>query len=105
MQDPLNISGNDIKAQAASILEQQLEATHPSLDAQTRRSIASMGASIATRKAEAGAESKATPEKTQNAIVQLDFWQDGKSAAPNALVRSALFPALSSTKAKPSVPR
>jgi len=27
-------------------------------------------------------------------IVQLDFWEDGKRAAPNAVFRSALFPAL-----------
>jgi TrfA protein len=27
-------------------------------------------------------------------IVQLDFWDDGKRAAPNAILRSALFPAL-----------
>ncbi|WP_156829888.1 hypothetical protein [Methylovulum miyakonense] len=26
--------------------------------------------------------------------VQLDFWEDGKRAAPNAIFRSALFPAL-----------
>jgi hypothetical protein len=88
----MNTAEQDTKAQAAAILEQQLEVTHPSLDAQTRRSLASMGASLATNKAQ---EEKATPEKPQaTKIVQLDFWQDGKSAAPNALVRSALFPAL-----------
>jgi hypothetical protein len=27
-------------------------------------------------------------------IIQLDFWDEGKRAAPNALLRSALFPAL-----------
>jgi TrfA protein len=31
-------------------------------------------------------------------IVQLDFWEDGKRAAPNAVFRSALFPALNSQK-------
>jgi hypothetical protein len=87
----MNTAEQDTKAQAAAILEQQLEVTHPSLDAQTRRSLASMGASLATK----AQEEKATLEKPQAAkIVQLDFWQDGKSAAPNALVRSALFPAL-----------
>ena len=41
----MNTAEQDTKAQAAAILEQQLEVTHPSLDAQTRRSLASMGAS------------------------------------------------------------
>jgi hypothetical protein len=27
-------------------------------------------------------------------VIQLDFWEDGKRAAPNAVFRSALFPAL-----------
>jgi hypothetical protein len=31
-------------------------------------------------------------------IVQLDYWEDGKRAAPNAVVRSALFPALGNQK-------
>lgn len=95
MQDPLDTAENDAKAQAAAILEQQLEANCPNFDADMRRSLAIMGASIATRKPEAAAEAKATPEQPQTTkVVQLDFWPDEKSAAPNALVRSALFPAL-----------
>jgi len=43
-----------------------------------------------------------SPQKSPNPInapaspdpVQLDFWEDGKRAAPNAIFRSALFPAL-----------
>ena len=31
-------------------------------------------------------------------VIQLDFWENGKRAAPNALVRSALFPALHPTQ-------
>src|SRR4051794_18972331 len=27
-------------------------------------------------------------------VIQLDFWDDGKRGAPNAIFRSALFPAL-----------
>jgi hypothetical protein len=45
----MNTAENDTKAQAAAILEQQLEATYPNFDADMRRSLASMGASIARR--------------------------------------------------------
>jgi hypothetical protein len=87
----MNAAENDTKAQAAAILAQQLEATYPNIPEQTRRSLASMGATIATQPQ----TENATPEQPQTAkVIQLDFWQDGKSAAPNALVRSALFPAL-----------
>jgi len=40
---------------------------------------------------------KQEPQPTAQ-IVQLDFWEDGKRAAPNAVFRSALFPALNSQK-------
>jgi hypothetical protein len=40
---------------------------------------------------------KPEPQPTAQ-IVQLDFWEDGKRAAPNAVFRSALFPALNSQK-------
>jgi hypothetical protein len=42
-------------------------------------------------------EKAAAPEpepKPTAKIVQLDFWENGKRAAPNAVFRSALFPAL-----------
>lgn len=42
----------------------------------------------ATKKAAGSAEPKTAK------IVQLDFWENGKRAAPNAVFRSALFPAL-----------
>ena len=42
--------------------------------------------------------SKKTLESTNNSLssdpVQIDFWEDGKRAAPNAIFRSALFPAI-----------
>ena len=50
MQDPLDTAENDAKAQAAAILEQQLEANCPNFDADMRRSLASMGASTAIPK-------------------------------------------------------
>jgi len=95
----MNTAENDTKAKAAALLEQQLEATYPNFDADMRRSLASMGASIATRKPEAAAEAKVTPVKPQTAkIVQLQFWGEDYRAAPNAVFRSALFPALHPTQ-------
>lgn len=44
-------------------------------------------------RAKTKAAGTATPKTAE--IVQLDFWEDGKRAAPNAVFRSALFPALS----------
>ena len=34
------------------------------------------------------------PEKPTAKVIQLDFWEDEKRAAPNAVFRSSLFPAL-----------
>lgn len=91
----MKTDNQDTKAQAAAILEQQIGANYPNIDEETRRSLANMGASMALSKAQ---EEKAKPEKpaAQKAgqLVQLDFWEDGKRAAPNAVFRSALFPAL-----------
>lgn len=33
-------------------------------------------------------------------VIQLDFWEDGKRAAPNAMLRAALFPALNNQTRK-----
>ena len=40
------------------------------------------------------AKNEKEAERKSAALVQLDFWDEGKRAAPNALLRSALFPAL-----------
>ena len=83
--------------EAAAFLEKQLEAEAPNLDAATRRKLAGMGAAMAKR--EADEKSRATaPEPEANKVIQLDFWDSGKRAAPNALLRSALFPALHPTQ-------
>ena len=85
----------DQTAAAAKVLEKQIEAECPELDPETRRRLANMGASIATKKETAKPVEKDQPEKAQNSeLVQLDFWNDGRRAAPNAVFRSALFPAL-----------
>jgi TrfA protein len=78
------------RQQATAILEQQIQATHPGIDAETRRVLARFGAELATKKAEAAVPEQQPPAK----VIQLDFWDDGKRAAPNAVFRSALFPAL-----------
>ena len=90
----MNTAENDTKAQAAAILEQQLEATYPNFDADMRRSLASMGASIATREA---VEVKETPEKLPTAakILQFPLPFDGDTrAVSNSLARSSLFAAV-----------
>ena len=43
---------------------------------------------------EAQQAEKAKSKNLTSQAVQLDFWEDGKRAAPNAVFRSALFPAL-----------
>jgi len=90
----MSTAENDTKAQAAAILEQQLEATYPNFDADMRRSLASMGASIATRKPEEAAEVKATPEKLPAAAKILQFplpFGDDTRASSNLMARCALF--------------
>lgn len=90
----MTTDNQDTKAQAAAILERQIEATYPSLDEQTRRSLANMGASMALKAQEAKAKPEKQAEQGSKATGQLDFWEDGRRAAPNAVFRSALFPAL-----------
>jgi len=83
--------------EAILFLEKQLEKDAPNLDPETRRTLARMGASIAVKEAEKPEKNAVSPENTKEKkekSVQLDFWEDGKRAAPNAVFRSALFPAL-----------
>jgi hypothetical protein len=83
--------------EAVLFLEKQLEKDAPNLDPETRRTLARMGASIAVKEAEKPEKNAVSPENTQEKkekSVQLDFWEDSKRAAPNAVFRSALFPAL-----------
>ena len=90
MLDPLNTSENDTKAQAAAILEQQIEANCPNFDADMRRSLANLGAMIATNKPQ---EAKSPPEKPQAAKIMqfpLPFGEDTR-ASSNVMARCALF--------------
>ena len=60
------------------------------------REVAAVLESIGRHIAEKAEQQKAAaPEpKPPAKVVQLDFWETGKRAAPNAVFRSALFPAL-----------
>ena len=83
--------------EAVLFLEKQLEKDAPDLDIQTRRTLARMGANIAVKEGQKPQKKAVSPENTQKKKekpVQLDFWEDSKRAAPNAVFRSALFPAL-----------
>jgi TrfA protein len=54
------------------------------------QTLESLGRAIAEKK-----EKQPEQEPTKaGPVVQLDFWEDGRRAAPNAVFRSALFPAL-----------
>ena len=87
---------NDTHNQAREFLEKQLETEAPNLSADMRRSLASMGAHLAERKAEQAKAMQSGPEprKESAKVIQLQFWGKDYRAAPNAVFRSALFPAL-----------
>ncbi|MGV0950353.1 MAG: plasmid replication initiator TrfA [Azonexus sp.] len=61
------------------------------------QSLKRLGESIKERgqkEGEAQRSKTEAPEQPTAKIIQLDFWEDEKRAAPNAVFRSALFPAL-----------
>ena len=91
---------NDTHNQAREFLERQLETEAPNLTADMRRSLASMGAHLAERNAEQAKANKNPPgPKNEPAkVIQLQFWGEDYRAAPNAVFRSALFPALHPTQ-------
>jgi hypothetical protein len=91
---------NDTHSQATAILEKQLETEAPNLDADIRRSLASIGAHLAERNAEQAKtmQSQPEPKKEPAKVIQLQFWGEDYRAAPNAVFRSALFPALHPTQ-------
>ena len=91
---------NDTHQQATEFLEKQLETEAPNLDADMRRSLASIGAHLAERSAEEAKAMRNPPEpkKEPAKVIQLQFWGEDYLAAPNAVFRSALFPALRSNE-------
>jgi hypothetical protein len=88
---------SDEKNQAAEILEQQIAANMPEMDAGLRKSLARLGASLAKEKTQEAkppsAEAKPkTPAKAE--VIQLPFWPEDKRGTPNCFLRSALFSAI-----------
>ena len=77
---------DDTHAQAAEFLEKQLEAEQPNLDAELRRSLASLGAHLAERRAAAAKE----PPPTPILRFPLPFGEHTR-AVSNTLARGALF--------------
>ena len=77
---------SDTHTQAAEFLEKQLEAEKPSLDADLRRSLASLGARIAER----GVEAAKAPQPAQILQFPSPFGEDTR-AVSNCLARGALF--------------
>ena len=87
---------NDTHSQATAFLEKQLEAEQPTLPADLRRSLASVGAHLAGRKAEKAQAIQSQPAQgKESAIVpQLPLWPEATRGTPNSFLRGALFAAI-----------
>ena len=79
------------KNQATAILEEQIAANMPEMDTDLRKSLARLGASLATK--EKAQEAKPNPPKKAE-VIQLPFWPEDKRGTPNCFLRSALFSAI-----------
>jgi hypothetical protein len=76
---------------AVGFLEKQLQQESPGMDAALRKSLARLGAAIAKKAVE---ELPAQEPPKAAEVIHLAFWGEDYRAAPNAVFRSALFPAL-----------
>jgi hypothetical protein len=87
---------HDSHNQAREFLEKQLETEAPNLTADMRRSLASMGAHLAERKAEQAkaTHSQPTPKKEPATVLQLPLWSEATRGTPNSFLRGALFAAI-----------
>jgi hypothetical protein len=88
---------SDEKNQAVMILEQQIAANMPEMDADLRKSLARLGASLAKEKAQEAkqpAPQASPPAKASAQAIQLPFWPEDKRGTPNCFLRSALFSAI-----------
>jgi hypothetical protein len=83
------------KNPAADLLEQQIAANMPEMDADLRKSLARLGASLAKGKAQETQPPEAKPKIQKKAdVIQLPFWPEDKRGTPNCFLRSALFSAI-----------
>jgi len=64
------------------------------IDLALQRRLDSLGKSIKER-------NRMLEQQQKAVVVQLDFWEDGRRAAPNVVFRSALFPALKFKEGRP----
>jgi len=87
---------NDTHSQATAFLEKQLETEAPNLTADLRRSLASIGAHLAERKAEQAKAIQGQPEpgKESAMALQLPLWPEATRGTPNSFLRGALFAAI-----------
>jgi hypothetical protein len=87
---------SDTHRQAAAFLEKQLETEAPNLTADLRRSLASMGAHLAERKAEKAKamQNQPEPRKEPAIVLQLPLWPKATRGTPNSFLRGALFAAI-----------
>lgn len=87
----------DAKNAAAAILEEQIAANMPEMDADLRKSLARLGASLAHEKAQEAkrpAEEAKPKPPVKAEVIQLPFWPEDKRGTPNCFLRSALFSAI-----------
>lgn len=82
--------------QATEFLERQVESQFPDMDAELRRSLASIGAHLAKQNAqEAKTPPPAKPEPPMQAeVVQLPLWAEASRGTPNSFLRGSLFAAI-----------
>ena len=88
---------SDDRNPAATILEEQIAANMPEMDAELRKSLARLGASLAKEKTQAAkppaTEAKPNPPPKAE-VIRLPFWPEDKRGTPNCFLRSALFSAI-----------
>jgi hypothetical protein len=81
----------------AAILEKQIAQSMPNMDAGLRKSLARLGASIAVKEA----ATTTADDKPNGQDVTLPPCPQDRRSAPNAVFRSALFPALNFKESRP----
>lgn len=84
---------NDTHKQAAAFLERQLEAETPNMDADLRRSLASLGAHLAEKKLEEERAQQSQPQTAKILQFPLAFG-DNTRAVSNPMAKCALFAAV-----------
>jgi len=87
------MTNEDLTKKAQEAIEAALRAEFPTMGDELLKPLASIRLNSVLNEAAKATEPKTTKELTTKSI-QLDFWDDGKRAAPSAVFRSALFPVI-----------